>query len=43
MLNRLEAEGMSFGAMPCMAKFDRVSITKGWPMARMTWVSISWS
>jgi hypothetical protein len=43
MLNRLDADGMSLGGMPCIAKFDSVSITNGWPIARITWVNMSWS
>ena len=34
MLNRLDADGMSRGAMPAIAKFDNVSMMKGWPRAR---------
>ena len=43
MLNRLDADAMSFGAIPCIAKFDSVSMMNGWPSARTTWDQSSWS
>ena len=43
MLNRLEADDMSFAEMPCMAKFDSVSMMNGWPIARTTCDQNSWS
>ena len=43
MLNRLDADAMLFGEMPCIAKFDNVSMMNGTPSARTTWDHSNWS